>query len=391
MTAPPPRIAHLDMDAFFASVELQQYPELIGQPVVVGGDASFAPELQPDGSRRFARLKSYGGRGVVTTSTYAARALGVFSGMGLMKAATLAPEAFLLPGRHDLYRDYSRRFKAAVRAITPRIEDRGIDEIYIDLNPHAEEVLLLAQRLKAAVFAATGLTCSVGIAANKLLAKIASDLDKPDGITLLSAEDLERRVWPLAPRKVNGIGPKAAARLERMGITTIGQLAATPVHDLIAQFGARYGLWLSRAAQGQDERPVTPFREPKSFSRETTFAQDLHVRQDRTTLSRHFNELCARVAADLQRKGYCCRTVGVKLRFADFHAVTRALTLPSSHAAIADADTIRRVAGECLKRISFTQRIRLLGVRCGGLEKAGTTVFKTLRQRDLFAWSESMD
>ncbi|MDR2625704.1 MAG: DNA polymerase IV [Zoogloeaceae bacterium] len=385
MTVTPPRIAHLDMDAFFASVELQQYPELIGQPVVVGGDARFTPEVRPDGSRRFARLKSYSGRGVVTTSTYEARALGVFSGMGLMKAATLAPEAFLLPSRHDLYRDYSRRFKAAVTAITPQIEDRGIDEIYIDLNPHPEDVLLLAQRLKAAVSAATGLTCSIGIAANKLLAKIASDLEKPDGITLLTAEDLERRIWPLAPRKVNGIGPKAAARLERMGITTLGQLAATPVHRLVEVFGARYGLWLARAAQGQDERPVTRFREPKSFSRETTFAEDLHVRRDKAALSRHFSELCARVAADLQRKGYRCRTVGVKLRFADFHILTRALTLPSNHAAIADAAAIRQLAGECLKRVAFTQRIRLLGVRCGGLEKAETTASESTRQGELFA------
>jgi DNA polymerase-4 len=358
------RIAHLDMDAFFASVELCHYPELRGRAVVVGGSRVLEPQVLPDGSRRFARLKDYAGRGVVTTATYEARALGVFSGMGLMKSAQRAPEAILLPAQFDAYRDYSRRFKDAVAIIAPKMEDRGIDEIYLDLTELPEASLPLAQRLKAAVRAATGLTCSIGIAANKLLAKICSDLDKPDGITLLEAGDLARRIWPLAPRKINGIGPKAAARLDRLGITTIGALAAAPRAFLVEQFGASVGLWLHQAANGIDEQPVVTCREPKSISRETTFERDLQARQDRAELSRHFTELCQKVAADLARKGYLSRTIGVKLRFADFQSVTREITLP---AGIGEGAAIRRVAGECLKRVALTRRIRLLGVRCGGL------------------------
>ena len=178
------------MDAFFASVELLHYPALRGQAVVVGGRRTPAPETLPDGSQRFARLKDYVGRGVITTSTYEARALGVFSGMGLMKSAQRAPEAILLPANFEAYRHYSRLFKSAVATIAPNIEDRGIDEIYLDLSDIDEPTVPLAQRIKQAVLDATGLTCSIGVTPNKLLAKIASDLDKPDGLTVLTAADI---------------------------------------------------------------------------------------------------------------------------------------------------------------------------------------------------------
>jgi len=359
------------MDAFFASVELLHYPELRGQPVVVGGRRADQPQIQPDGSRRFARLRDYAGRGVVTTSTYEARTLGVFSAMGLMKAAQLAPDAILLPANFDAYRDFSRRFKAAVASIAPRLEDRGIDEIYIDLTDLPEDSLALARRIKAAVLAATGLTCSIGITPNKLLAKIASDLDKPDGITLLGLDDIPARIWPLPARRINGIGPKAGDKLARLGIATIGELAAAPRELLCRHFGQRSGDWLHRAAHGIDERPLAVEREIKSVSRESTFERDLHPRQDRAELSEIFTALCRQVAADLQQKGVAGRTIGIKLRFADFQVVTRDLTLP---AATADAAAIRRVAGECLKRVPLEQRIRLLGVRVGSLQSLATTV-----------------
>jgi len=208
------RIAHLDMDAFFASVELLHYPELKGQPVVVGGRSTTQPSFNDEGSMVYARLRDYVGRGVVTTSTYEARALGVFSGMGLMKSAALAPEAILLPANFEAYRHYSRLFKSTVASIAPKIEDRGIDEIYIDLTDLDEETEQLAVRIKNAVSAATGLSCSIGVSPNKLLSKICSDLDKPNGVTILSHAELSSRIWPLPAKKINGIGPKANEKLD---------------------------------------------------------------------------------------------------------------------------------------------------------------------------------
>jgi DNA polymerase-4 len=324
----------------------------------------------PDGSLRCARLRDYAGRGVVTTSTYEARALGVFSGMGIMKAAQLAPEALLLPADFDEYRRLSRLFKAAVASIAPQIEDRGIDEIYIDLSELDGETRALAQRIKQAVRDATGLSCSIGVCPNKLLAKICSDLEKPNGLTVLGMDDLPTRIWPLAVRKINGIGPKAEGRLKALGIDTIGQLAAAAPEWLIEQFGAHYGHWLHQAAHGIDEREIVTHSDPKSISRETTFEHDLHPRQDRARLSEIFTSLCQRVSEDLLRKGCQGKTIGIKLRYDDFSTVTRDLTLPQ---ATRDATVIRRAAGECLKRVPLARRLRLLGVRVSALQLDGDT------------------
>jgi DNA polymerase-4 len=352
------------MDAFYASVELLRYPELRGHPVVIGGRSVHQPEMHADGSREFARLRDYAGRGVVTTSTYEARALGVFSAMGMMKAAKLAPEAFLLPADFEAYRHYSRSFKQAVAAIAALIEDRGIDEIYIDLTDIPEDSLPLAQRIKDAVGTATGLSCSIGIAPNKLLAKICSELDKPDGITLLTMDDLETRIWPMPVRKINGIGPKAGEKLAAIDVHTIGNLAQQSMTQLQMHFGRSYGEWLHHAAHGVDDRPVVTYSEPKSISRETTFERDLHARLDKEKLSEVFTSLCQRVAQDLVRKAYLGKTIGIKLRYDDFKTVTRDVTLTE---ATDDPAVIRRAAGECLKRVPLERRLRLLGVRVGGL------------------------
>ncbi|HLU00814.1 MAG TPA: DNA polymerase IV [Burkholderiaceae bacterium] len=366
----PRRVAHLDMDAFYASVELLRYPELKGLPVVIGGSSAAQPSVAPDGTRLYSRVGDYVGRGVVTTATYEARALGVHSAMGMMKAAKLAPGAILLPADFTRYREYSRRFKQAVVEIAPHMEDRGIDEIYLDLSAIPQDSLTLAQKLKQAVREATGLSCSIGIAANKLLAKIASDLDKPDGITLIEKGDLERRIWPLPVGRINGIGPKAQQRLNAMGITTIGELALTPFERLMEQFSERYALWLLDAAHGRDERPVVMESTPKSVSRETTFERDLHVRRDRATLSRVLDALCERVAGDLARKGVAGRTIGVKVRFHDFRTVTRDVTLPN---VVSNAAAIRQAAGIGLSRVPMEGRIRLLGVRVGALAVPGAS------------------
>lgn len=361
---PPRRIAHLDMDMFFAGVELLHYPELRGQPMVVGGRSVDAPETLPDGSRKFHRLREYAGRGVVTTSTYEARALGVFSAMSMMQAAKLAPDAILLPANFEAYKHYSRLFKQAVAAVAPEIEDRGIDEIYIDLTAHPEETRALAARLKQAVRDATGLSCSICIAPNKLLAKIGSDLDKPDGLTLLDASSVQSRIWPLGVNKINGIGPKAAQKLAGRGILTIQQLANADPAVLQQHFGLSYGSWLAEVAHGRDTRPVITQSVPKSASRETTFERDLDVKRDRARLSEVFTALCVRVADDLKRKGYAGRTIGIKLRYQDFQTVTRDISLPIP---TQDAGVIRRAASECLKRVPLQSRIRLLGVRVGAL------------------------
>ena len=378
-THPPRYIAHLDMDAFYASVELLRYPQLRGQPVVVGGRRRAAQDDPADAA--FTTLRGYTGRGVVTTSTYEARALGVFSAMGLMKAAKLAPDAVLLPADFDAYRHYSRLFKDTVRAIAPQVEDRGIDEIYIDItelvaasaadgapDPWAR-ARAIATDIQRAVREATRLSCSIGITPNKLLSKIASELNKPAGVSVIRPDDIRSTVWPLAVRKINGIGPKANIKLEQMGIRTIGDLAEADAALLVEHFGHSYGAWMYAAAHGRDERPVVTYSEPKSISRETTFENDLHAVRDKAKLTRIFTDLCVRVAGDLERKGYLGKTIGLKIRYDNFKTVTRDLTLD---APTRDATIIRRAAGECLKRVPLDRRIRLLGVRVGALSKPGT-------------------
>jgi DNA polymerase IV len=370
-------VAHLDMDAFYASVELLRRPELRGQPVVIGG-------AWPD--RHARRLGDYAGRGVVTTATYEARALGVHSGMGLMKAAALAPHALLLPVDFDEYRRLSRSFKQATLRIAPHMEDRGIDEIYLDLtqidsvhdtvgHDRWGGVRALVQEIKNSVFAATGLRCSVGVAANKLLAKIASDLDKPDGLTLLMPEDLPLRYWPLAVGRIHGVGPKSSARLEQMGYRTVGDLAAASLATLCERFGESQGQWLHDAAHGRDDRPVVTSSEPVSFSRETTFERDLHPRQDRLLLTAALQRLAERLWADLQRRGYSGRTVGIKLRFDDFRTVTRDTTQDE---VVQQLDDVLHGARECLKRVNLSRRIRLLGVRVAGLQRTDVDVPSTV-------------
>ncbi|WP_242615649.1 DNA polymerase IV [Sphaerotilus mobilis] len=365
------------MDAFYASVELARRPGLRGKAVVVGGRRS-APADALEG----APLTGYVGRGVVTTATYEARAFGVHSGMGLMKAAVLAPHAVLLPADFDEYRRMSRLFKAAVAELAPTIEDRGIDEIYIDLSdlPGAREAVghdplgglrAIARELKNNVRAATGLSCSIGLSPNKLLSKIASDLDKPDGLTVVMPEDIATRIWPLPVGRIHGVGPKASARLIELGVPTIGALAQQPLAWLVEHFGEHHGAWLLEAAHGRDDRPVVRNSEPVSMSRETTFDRDLHPRNDRSRLSDIFTTLCQRVGDDLARKGYVGRTVGIKLRFDDFRTVTRDLTLPGP---TDDGAVIRAAAGQCLKRITLSRRIRLLGVRVGNLSRPGAIV-----------------
>ncbi len=377
------------MDAFYASVELLRYPQLRGLPVVIGGGRRLDDllarlrETYPDrewGPHTldcipvdfFPRLKDYAGRGVATTATYEARQSGVGSAMGLMKAAALCPQAILLPVDFDEVRRISRLFKATITEIAPVMEDRGVDEVYIDFTHvpggQREGGRVLARLIQKSIHQATGLTCSIGVAPNKLIAKMASEFNKPAGISIVRADDLQRLIWPLPCRKINGVGPKADEKLKAHGIHTIGELAGRERDWLMANFGRSYGAWLHDAAWGRDDRPVVTESEPVSMSRETTFERDLHAVRDRAELGALFTRLCEQVAADLQRKGYVGRTIGIKLTYTDFRKVTRDLTIDQ---ATADAGTIRRAAGQCLKRVDLSQRIRLLGVRVGKLSRPG--------------------
>ncbi len=373
MSAPPAsiearrRIAHVDMDAFFAAVELLRYPQLRGTPVVIGGSRVPRGESVGDAAP-FARLRQYAGRGVVTTATYEARAFGVHSAMSLMQAAQRCPQAILLPVDFARYREYSRRFKEVIARLAPQVEDRGIDEVYIDFSsvPGGQEQggRTLASRIQQAIAADTGLTCSIGVAPNKLLAKLASELRKPNGITVLYESDLATKIWPLPVRRINGIGPKSGARLDQLGIHTIGQLAAAERAWLQQQFGPRQGAWMYECAWGWDDREVLTHSEPVSMSRETTFERDLHAVRDRAALSALFGELCTRLAHDLRSRGYVGRTVGIKLRYDDFRRATRDQTIDGY---TDDAVVIRRAAGLALKRASLERPLRLLGVRVAGL------------------------
>ncbi len=377
------RIAHLDMDAFYASVELLRYPQLKGLPVVIGGgrrsvdDALLTAHADLPLARipldAFPRLAGYTGRGVITTATYAARQHGVGSAMGLMKAAKLCPQAILLPVDFAEIRRFSRAFKDIILDIAPLMEDRGVDEVYIDFTEvpggQREGGRVLARLIQKTIFQQTGLTCSVGVAPNKLLAKMASEFNKPNGIAIVFEDEVQSKIWPLACRKINGIGPKADEKLQRHGVRSIGELAAKGIDWLIDQFGQKTGAWLFDAAHGIDTRPVVTQSEPVSMSRETTFERDLHAVHDKAELGAIFTQLCEQVADDLQRKGYVGKTVGIKLRYADFKTATRDVTLDFY---MADANTLRQVAGQCLKRVPLTQRLRLLGVRVGSLRHADT-------------------
>jgi DNA polymerase-4 len=377
------------MDAFFASVTLLRYPQLQGLPVVIGGskasvigasksssgssaealtDDSVAPESLP--LEAFTRLRDYRGRGVITTATYAARQFGVGSAMGLQRAARLCPQAILLPVDFAVVKDYSNRFKDAVRRLAPVLEDRGIDEVFVDISAQVATMgdagECIAAELKQAIFEATGLTCSIGVAPNKLIAKMASEFNKPDGISVVMANEVAERIGPLPCKRINGIGPKTAAKLTAMGYERIEELAQAPLETLQLAFGEHSGRWLFDASHGHDERPVQTRSEPVSMSREMTFARDLSVQGDRAELSHALADLCQRVADDLQRKGRVGRCISIKIRYADFRSVTRDQTITE---ACDDAETIRHWARQCLKRVPLEQRIRLLGVKVGQLSK----------------------
>lgn len=342
---PGRRILHVDMDAFFAAVEQRRHPELRGKPVVIGGSG--------DPTRR----------GVVSTASYEARTFGIHSAMPLMTAWQLCPEAVFLPVDYREYTRISEVIKGVLREVSPIMEDAGIDEAFLDVSEIDRPTEEIAQEIKQRIGEATGLTCSIGIAPNKLLAKIASDMHKPDGLTVITEGDIRSGIWPLPVRKLRGVGPKTDARLGAMGIETIGDLATASRETLIERFGISTGTYLHEAAQGIDESPLVINWKPKTMSRETTFQHDV---ADRQVLFRTLALLAGEVAKEMGTHGYRGKMVTVKLRFSDFETHTRARTLP---AATDRKEEIRRAAFECFGRFDIKKKVRLIGVKVGGLAK----------------------
>ncbi len=344
----PRCILHVDMDAFFAAIEEQRHPELSGKPLVVGGGG--------DPSKR----------GVVSTASYEARRFGIRSAMPLRTAYRLCPACVFLPVDYREYLRVSRKVKKILATFTSVIEDVGIDEAFLDISDIDELPEQVAKEIKSRINKETHLTCSIGIGPNKLLAKIASDLQKPDGLSVIMEETVSGIVWPLPVRKLWGVGPKTEARLKSLGVSTIGALAAMAHDQLIEQFGESYGSYLYRASRGIDESPLVTHWEPKSISRETTFEEDVGEWQ---MIARTLAHLAKLVTHDIKKEGYRARTIAIKIRFSDFKTYTRAKTLDG---ATDNLETIRKTAFECLARLTLKQKVRLIGVRATGLEKAST-------------------
>ncbi len=339
------RILHIDMDAFFAAVEQKRHPELIGKPVVIGGNGDPTK------------------RGVVSTASYEARRFGIHSAMPLRTAYKLCPHAVFLPVDYEEYSRVSRIIKNILREFSPIMEDVGIDEAFLDISQIERPSEEIVNDIKKRIKDKTGLTCSIGIAPNKLLAKIASDMQKPDGLTILAEKDIESRIWPLAVRKLWGVGPKTEAYLKAMGIEIIGGLASIPLDILIEHFGKSFGNYLYEASRGIDETPLITHWEPKSVSRETTFQEDIKNWQ---VIAKSLAELTREVVNDMKHSGYKGRTVTVKVKFSDFRIQTRAKTLNEPADSV---DVIRRAVFQCLGRIELKKKVRLIGVRIGNLEK----------------------
>jgi DNA polymerase-4 len=333
------RTAHLDADAFYVSIELQRHPELRGQPVVVSGT---------------------GPRAVVTTASYEARRYGVGSAMPASRARRLCPQAVFLPPDFSFYRETSRRMMDVVRAHVERVEVVGLDEAYLDLGGLYSPKAAM-RRLLAEIQAAVQITCSVGIGPNKLVAKVASDAEKPAGFVVLTREQACARFADSPPGLVPGIGPKTALRLAEMGLTTLRAVGEAPERLLVERFGPNLGCELGRRARFEHDGEVGATRKVVSESRERTFDEDVRdFAQLCESLERMAAELCASLAVH-ERQG---RTIGIKVRLDDFSTVTRARTLAQP---TCDAAQVTQVALALLREYAPSRPVRLLGVRVAGL------------------------
>ncbi len=354
-------ILHLDMDAFFASVEQRDNPAYRGRCLIVGGTSP---------------------RGVVAAASYEARRFGVRSAMPIFQARRLCPQAIVVPPRRDCYTQVSRRVMALLARFSPLVEPVSIDEAFLDVSGcgrvagPAEEI---ARRIKAAVYDEVALTCSVGVAPVKFLAKIASDMGKPDGLTVIRPEEVPAVIARLPLAQVPGVGPAALGRLAPLGLRTLGDVNRLTEAQLQRRLG-KFGRRLAALARGEDPSPVTPAGDPKSISAEQTLAEDTVNRNDLAAL---LLAQAAEVARQLRRKGFRARTVVLKLKHDDFRQATRSRTLASP---TQSATTIHQAAVALLDQYRLTRPVRLVGIGGAGLVPAAAPV-----QADLFDGARRAD
>jgi DNA polymerase-4 len=349
-------VLHVDLDAFYASVEVQKDPSLAGRPVVVGGAGS---------------------RGVVMSASYEARAFGIRNAMPAVRARRLCPDTVFLPPDFESYRAHSNRFREVLLSVTPVVEPIALDEAFLDVSG---AVLLfgppgeIAERVRQQVRSEVGVTCSVGVAPNKLLAKLASRQAKPDGLVVVRDDDVAAFLEPLPARALWGVGEKTVETLGRLGVKTVGDLARTPPAVLARLIGDQHARDLHDLARGIDGRPVVPYEAPKSVSHEETFDVDLDAEED---LLREALALSHRVGSRLRKDGYRARTVVLKVRLANFTTLTRSRTLPAPTDVAAD---LYQVASELYRGLpGARRRVRLLGVAATGLLPAGAEQLALLR------------
>ena len=348
-------ILHVDMDAFYAAIEQRDRPELRGRPVIMGG----TPE----------------GRGVVSTASYEARKFGIHSAMPAVRARRLCPDGVFLGGDIRKYIAVSRQVMEILRRHAEQIEQVSIDEAFLDVTDRATDIAegeRVAKQIKREIREELRLTASVGVGPSKFLAKLGSDLRKPDGLVVIRPQEAESFLAPLPVGKLWGVGPKTEKRLQQLGLRTIGEIAQQPIARLRRLLGA-WGDVVYELSRGLDERPVEPAREMKSVSAETTFARDLY---DEAQMRRALTTSSKDVARRLQREGVRGKTIAIKVRFKDFRTLTRQTTLPE---ATDRAETIRQTSHQLLAELDRGgQGVRLLGVRATGLESGA-------KQLSLFA------
>ncbi len=341
------KILHVDMDAFFAAVEQLRRPELRGKPVVVGGNGN--PHR----------------RGVVSTASYEARAYGVHSAMPLRVAYRKCPHAIFLPVDFAAYGEYSRRIRAILREYTPLVEPLSLDEAFLDISARPEDPTTVAQEIRQRIKDETGLTASIGIGPNKLLAKIASGLRKPDAMTEIRAETATESLRELPVTVLWGVGPKTAARLEQtLGVHSVGDVQQITLEALQELLGDHYGHALYRLCRGEDDSPIVTEWEPQSLSRETTYQYDSDKRE---RIVQTIVALAEDVTESLREEGCRGKTITLKIRYRDFQTRTRAITLAEPTDAV---ETICQTAVTLLDRFTLDRPVRLVGVRISNLVRA---------------------